>query len=71
MTKIFCDICKKEITSLNALQCRIIGRAKNRIRIEIMTGYNSAWNTGDACEACFREAIEEVLNQNFNKISGS
>lgn len=65
MIKRYCDNCKSEIKGFNALQMRVKGKSSNGIKIEIVTGFDKTWNTGDACERCFRAAINEVLDHAF------
>ena len=56
MIRYFCDVCGKEITREMPDNRRLTAEA-GRLRIEVVTAIDNAWNGGHVCHDCIRAAI--------------
>lgn len=70
MIRYFCDICNKEIPA--AKTGRVI-RQLGDVRVEVMTSFKSAANSGQICEACIVRAVvegttEKALNYTIKEL---
>lgn len=77
MTKYFCDVCTKEITEKNQcaggqvacdsrLGTEIKARGK-RLRVEIMTALDGAFNAGVFCKYCVLDALYRLDDREKGK----
>lgn len=64
MIRRFCDVCENELTKYNAIlsnngrmSTTAGGGRDQALHIEVTTGLQGIWNTGDFCKYCVIDAV--------------
>lgn len=81
MVRRYCDYCNREIIgpsvpkggTINTHAGRLgteITCGRTRLRIEIITGDDEAWNKGDFCKYCIIEAVKKLDDRPTLKEAG-
>ena len=63
MIRRYCDCCGCELGKDNSVYTRIGGslfRGGTRLNVEIMTGKDGTWNSGDFCSDCVFDAVASL-----------